>query len=157
MRWLGKENIFDALLACTVSGILFWKVLLQLCLLNQTLYHILPGTSVVPNSCLAQLPPPLYPSWPRCQMEMGMFCRLVPLWHEGLRHKNRYIEGKTAVSMLSAGKMWILALQQRHYSRNPILWHWPRNGMDTFVVICQCCRLTAWAWNHGIIQVGKDL
>lgn len=87
------------------------------------------------ESQLCQIPALLdfhfpYPPWPRCQMEMDMVCRLVSLWHESVRHKNRNLEGKTSVNMLSVGKMWVLALWQRGYRSNLIPWHSPRNGTD---------------------------
>lgn len=96
------------------------------CVCWTRLCHVLFGISLVPNSCPAWLPPPYLPR-PRCQMEMDMVCRLVPLWHEGVKHENRNLE--TAVNMLSAGKMCVLALQ-RSYSSNPIWSHSLRIGMD---------------------------
>ena len=67
-------------------------------------------------------------------------------WSEDARHRNRNLEDKTAVDMVSAGKMWVLAPQQRDYSSNPVSSRLPRNvWTDSVVVICQCCPLIAWA------------
>lgn len=91
--------------------------------------HILLGISVVPNTCPARLPPPLS-FMAEMPKKTDMVCRLVPLWHECVRHKNGNPEDKTSVNMLSAGKMWVFAPQQRGYSSNPTSSHSPRNGMD---------------------------
>lgn len=91
-------------------------------------------------SVLLDLHLPYHP-WPRCQMELDMVCRLVPLWHEGVRCKKVRLEAKAAVSVLSAGETWVLAVQQQPRIS---MFTKEQDGWTPYSDF-QCCRLTAWA------------